>query len=92
MSYGHNKFHLMSPLLSFDFWIIPVIIDSILNVCAELENKLLSRFDAASQKKNLAAMAECAMILLQVICLIRVLLQWRALFKIYKYLNHVCKN
>lgn len=61
----------MSLFLSFDFSCdYSVIIYLVLNVCAELENKLLSRFDAASQKKNLVAMAECAIILLQVIYLI----------------------
>ena len=34
---------------------------------AELENRLLSRFDAASQRRELPTMAECAKILSQVI-------------------------
>lgn len=34
---------------------------------AELENRLLSRFDAASQRRELSTMAECAKILSQVI-------------------------
>jgi len=33
---------------------------------SELENRLLSRFDAASQKRELSTMAECAKILSQV--------------------------
>lgn len=33
----------------------------------ELENRLLSRFDAASQRRELSTMAECAKILSQVI-------------------------
>lgn len=32
----------------------------------ELENRLLSRFDAASQKRDLSTMGECAKILSQV--------------------------
>ena len=38
-----------------------------LSVFAELENRLLARFDSASQKRELAKMAECAKILAQVI-------------------------
>lgn len=34
----------------------------------ELENRLLSRFDAASQRRDLSTMAECAKILSQVNC------------------------
>lgn len=37
-----------------------------LNTCLELENRLLSRFDAASQRRELSTMAECAKILSQV--------------------------
>lgn len=33
---------------------------------AELENRLLARFDAASQRRELSTMAECAKILSQV--------------------------
>jgi hypothetical protein len=33
----------------------------------ELENRLLSRFDVASQKRELSTMAECAKILSQVV-------------------------
>lgn len=36
----------------------------------ELENRLLQRFDAASQRRELSAMAECAKILSQVILLL----------------------
>lgn len=37
----------------------------------ELENRLLSRFDAASQRRELSTMSECAKILSQVIfCII----------------------
>ena len=36
---------------------------------AELENRLLARFDAASQKRELSTMAECAKFLSQVILL-----------------------
>lgn len=36
------------------------------SVSAELENRLLARFDAASQKRDLSTMAECAKILSQV--------------------------
>jgi hypothetical protein len=34
--------------------------------CAELENRLLARFDSASQRRELSTMAECAKILSQV--------------------------
>lgn len=40
--------------------------DNIFTISAELENRLLSRFDAASQKRELTTMAECAKILSQV--------------------------
>lgn len=54
-------------------WVIAVLIfvcsvmKGFLFACAELENKLLSRFDAASQRRELSTMAECAKILSQVI-------------------------
>jgi hypothetical protein len=35
-------------------------------LCLELENRLLSRFDTASQRRELSTMAECAKILSQV--------------------------
>ena len=35
-------------------------------ICVELENRLLARFDAASQRRELSTMAECAKILSQV--------------------------
>jgi len=41
--------------------------DNSFSIFAELENRLLSRFDAASQKRELTTMAECAKILSQVI-------------------------
>jgi hypothetical protein len=37
----------------------------------ELENRLLARFDAASQRRELSTMAECAKILSQVIIFVR---------------------
>ncbi|KAH6833186.1 exocyst complex component sec10 [Perilla frutescens var. hirtella] len=44
---------------------LEVAVGNLQEYCNELENKLLSRFDAASQKKDLSSMAECAKILLQ---------------------------
>lgn len=35
---------------------------------SELENRLLAKFDAASQRRELSTMAECAKILSQVAC------------------------
>lgn len=39
---------------------------SVLSIVTELENRLLVRFDTASQKWDLPTMAECAKILSQV--------------------------
>jgi hypothetical protein len=39
--------------------------------CVELENRLLARFDAASQRRELSSMAECAKILSQVNTFVR---------------------
>ncbi|XP_057788156.1 exocyst complex component SEC10b-like [Salvia miltiorrhiza] len=44
---------------------LEVAVGNLQEYCNELENKLLSRFDAASQKKDLCTMAQCAIILLQ---------------------------
>ncbi|EPS73932.1 hypothetical protein M569_00824, partial [Genlisea aurea] len=42
---------------------LEVAVNNLQEYCNELENRLLSRFDAASQKRELSAMAECAKIL-----------------------------
>ncbi|KAG9132528.1 hypothetical protein Leryth_008452 [Lithospermum erythrorhizon] len=44
---------------------LEVAVANLQEYCNELENRLLSRFDAASQKKELSTMAECAKILSQ---------------------------
>ncbi|KAG6408991.1 hypothetical protein SASPL_132019 [Salvia splendens] len=44
---------------------LEVAVGNLQEYCNELENKLLSRFDVASQKKDLCSMAQCAIILLQ---------------------------
>ncbi|KAI4355142.1 hypothetical protein L6164_003942 [Bauhinia variegata] len=44
---------------------LEVAVANLQDYCNELENRLLSRFDAASQKRELSAMAECAKILSQ---------------------------
>ncbi|KAL1534517.1 Exocyst complex component 5 [Salvia divinorum] len=44
---------------------LEVAVGNLQEYCNELENKLLSRFDLASQKKDLCSMAQCATILLQ---------------------------
>lgn len=43
----------------------------LLTFLIELENRLLARFDAASQRRELSTMAECAKILSQVIIVFR---------------------
>ncbi|NMR86133.1 hypothetical protein HKB06_10060, partial [Vibrio parahaemolyticus] len=42
---------------------LEVAVANLQDYCNELENRLLSRFDAASQKRDLTTMAECAKIL-----------------------------
>ncbi|KAL8027615.1 hypothetical protein ABFX02_14G107300 [Erythranthe guttata] len=44
---------------------LEVAVANLQEYCNELENRLLSRFDAASQKRELSTMAECAKILSQ---------------------------
>lgn len=44
---------------------LEVAVANLQEYCNELENRLLSRFDAASQKRELTTMAECAKILSQ---------------------------
>ncbi|CDP13409.1 unnamed protein product [Coffea canephora] len=44
---------------------LEVAVANLQDYCNELENRLLSRFDAASQKRDLSTMAECAKILSQ---------------------------
>ncbi|KAG5036758.1 hypothetical protein AAZX31_07G044400 [Glycine max] len=44
---------------------LEVAVANLQDYCNELENRLLSRFDAASQKRELTTMAECAKILSQ---------------------------
>jgi hypothetical protein len=44
---------------------LEVAVSNLQDYCNELENRLLSRFDAASQKRELSTMAECAKILSQ---------------------------
>ncbi|KAJ4843879.1 Exocyst complex component S10b [Turnera subulata] len=44
---------------------LEVAVANLQDYCNELENRLLSRFDAASQRRELATMAECAKILSQ---------------------------
>ncbi|KAI4364714.1 hypothetical protein MLD38_020769 [Melastoma candidum] len=44
---------------------LEVAVANLQEYCNELENRLLSRFDAASQKRDLSSMAECAKILSQ---------------------------
>ncbi|XP_047983004.1 exocyst complex component SEC10b-like [Salvia hispanica] len=44
---------------------LEVAVGNLQEYCNELENKLLSRFDVATQKKDLCSMAQCAIILLQ---------------------------
>lgn len=44
---------------------LEVAVANLQEYCNELENRLLSRFDAASQKRDLSTMAECAKILSQ---------------------------
>ncbi|XP_047315616.1 exocyst complex component SEC10b [Impatiens glandulifera] len=44
---------------------LEVAVANLQEYCNELENRLLSRFDAASQRKELSTMAECAKILSQ---------------------------
>ncbi|RDX75485.1 Exocyst complex component SEC10a, partial [Mucuna pruriens] len=44
---------------------LEVAVANLQDYCNELENRLLSRFDAASQKRELITMAECAKILSQ---------------------------
>ncbi|KAI7752564.1 hypothetical protein M8C21_016976, partial [Ambrosia artemisiifolia] len=44
---------------------LEVAVGNLQEYCNELENRLLSRFDAASQKRELSTMAECAKILSQ---------------------------
>lgn len=55
---GSFCIHLVS-LFQFDYLLF-------INGHSELENRLLARFDAASQKRELSTMAECAKILSQV--------------------------
>lgn len=55
---GSFRIHLVS-LFQFDYLLF-------INGHPELENRLLARFDAASQKRELSTMAECAKILSQV--------------------------
>ncbi|KAK6920074.1 Exocyst complex component Sec10-like [Dillenia turbinata] len=45
---------------------LEVAVANLQDYCNELENRLLARFDAASQKRELSAMSECAKILSQV--------------------------
>ncbi|CAN6566191.1 unnamed protein product [Malus baccata var. baccata] len=44
---------------------LEVAVANLQDYCNELENRLLSRFDAASQRRELSTMAECAKILSQ---------------------------
>ncbi|XP_054802441.1 exocyst complex component SEC10b [Prosopis cineraria] len=44
---------------------LDVAVANLQDYCNELENRLLARFDAASQKRELSTMAECAKILSQ---------------------------
>lgn len=44
---------------------LEVAVSNLQDYCNELENRLLSRFDVASQKRELSTMAECAKILSQ---------------------------
>ncbi|KAI4328838.1 hypothetical protein L6164_021163 [Bauhinia variegata] len=44
---------------------LEVAVANLQEYCSELENRLLARFDAASQKRELSTMAECAKILSQ---------------------------
>ncbi|XP_042418505.1 exocyst complex component 5-like [Zingiber officinale] len=44
---------------------LEVAVANLQDYCNELENRLLSRFDAASQRRELSTMAECAKILAQ---------------------------
>ncbi|KAL3497683.1 hypothetical protein ACH5RR_040415 [Cinchona calisaya] len=44
---------------------LEVAVTNLQEYCNELENRLLSRFDAASQRRELSTMAECAKILSQ---------------------------
>ncbi|KAF7801284.1 exocyst complex component SEC10b [Senna tora] len=44
---------------------LEVAVANLQDYCNELENRLLARFDAASQKRDLSTMAECAKILSQ---------------------------
>ncbi|XP_057523823.1 exocyst complex component SEC10b [Amaranthus tricolor] len=44
---------------------LEVAVANLQDYCNELENRLLQRFDAASQRRELSAMAECAKILSQ---------------------------
>ncbi|RVW47047.1 Exocyst complex component SEC10a [Vitis vinifera] len=46
---------------------LEVAVANLQDYCNELENRLLSRFDAASQRRELSTMSECAKILSQVI-------------------------
>jgi hypothetical protein len=46
---------------------LEVAVSNLQDYCNELENRLLSRFDVASQKRELSTMAECAKILSQVV-------------------------
>ena len=51
----------------FHYLLMPVILRPMYFFSfVELENRLLSRFDAASQRRELSTMAECAKILSQV--------------------------
>jgi hypothetical protein len=45
---------------------LEVAVANLQDYCNELENRLLSRFDAASQRRDLSTMSECAKILSQV--------------------------
>lgn len=49
------------------FFFVYSVMKGFLFACTELENRLLSKFDAASQRRELSTMAECAKILSQVI-------------------------
>jgi hypothetical protein len=44
---------------------LEVAVANLQDYCNELENRLLARFDAASQRRELSTMAECAKILSQ---------------------------
>jgi hypothetical protein len=47
-------------------YLFGTFLNVLVSLILELENRLLSRFDAASQKRELSTMAECAKILSQV--------------------------